>query len=376
MFFANGAVYATWAARIPELRDQVGADVGTLGLILGIAGALGLTGSLIAGFTVDRFGSRANIVVAGMVLCGALIAVGTSASPLVLGAALATLSLADTLTDVSMNVQGAQISARRRRPVVNRLHGVWSLGAMTGGVLATLAAGRGISLGAHMALVAVVLVAIVALAGLRLLRQDDRLLETARDGRERRSGVWLALALLTTLGLLGTLVETIPSDWSALRLTDDLGAAPDVAGLAFVAFTASMLTGRLAGDFVVERVGAQRVLALAPIISGLGLAMATLGSSVVVSLGGFAAAGLGASVLFPLIYARAATTPGVNPGRGLAFMTAGQRSVTLLGPVLVGFLANQDAISVGQAVACLVLPASLALVIIGARDARRRPAVS
>jgi hypothetical protein len=39
----------------------------------------------------------------------------------------------DVLVDISMNLQGSWISARRHTPVMNRLHGTWSLGAFTGG---------------------------------------------------------------------------------------------------------------------------------------------------------------------------------------------------------------------------------------------------
>lgn len=371
MFLVNGAVYGTWAARMPELRDQVATDVGTLGLILGLAGAIGLLGSLAAGLTVDRFGSRANIVVAGTLMCAALVPIGVTGSVWVLAAGLATLSLADTVTDVGMNLQGAQISARRRRPVVNRLHGMWSLGAVSGGVTGAVAAGWGVGLGAHFGLMALVLMAAVAAAGLRLLPHDDQLPESGAGNGRRWTTAGSSLALLGALGFLGTIVEIIPSDWSALRLADDLGAAPDTAGAAFVAFSASMLAGRLIGDFVVEHIGPHRVMVAAPVVCGLGLAAATLAPTVVVSLTGFAVAGLGASVLFPLIYARAATTPGVNPGRGLAFMTAGQKSAILLAPVAVGFLADRDALGVGQAIACLVLPAAAALLAVGARDGPR-----
>ena len=40
----------------------------------------------------------------------------------------------DIFIDVAMNVQGSALSARRHAPVMNRLHGLWSLGSVAGGV--------------------------------------------------------------------------------------------------------------------------------------------------------------------------------------------------------------------------------------------------
>ena len=364
MFFNNGVVYASWAPRIPELRDQVNVSVGTLGLILGFAGAVGLVGSWLSSFSVDRFGSRWITVICGVILSATLALAGATTSALVLALALAILSATDVLVDVGMNLQGAQISARRTRPVMNRLHALWSVGTVLGSLLAFRISGAGISLRTHLGVVAVVMVANVCIAAFGLLRRDDPLVEgTPGNGNADLSNVG-ALALLTSLGFLAISVEIIPSDWSALRLTDDLGATPSTASLAFVAFVSGMTTGRLFGDFVVHWIGDRIVLLAAAALSAFGLALATLGPNVTTALIGFVIAGLGGSVIFPQIYARAAQTPGVNPGRGLAFMTVGQRSATLMVPLVVGILANSPSISVGQAVAIMAIPAATGLLLI------------
>ena len=75
------------------------------------------------------------------------------------------MSAADGIVDVAMNLQGSWLSARRHAPVMNRLHGLWSLGAMAGGVVAAQAAALGVSLEVHLVTVAVLLATAVVFVG-------------------------------------------------------------------------------------------------------------------------------------------------------------------------------------------------------------------
>ena len=51
-------------------------------------------------------------------------------------------------------------SARRRTPVMNRLHGLWSLGGVTGGIATVLVNRADISVQVHLAVVTVALLAV------------------------------------------------------------------------------------------------------------------------------------------------------------------------------------------------------------------------
>ena len=101
-------------------------------------------------------------------------------------------------------------------------------------------------------------------------------------------------------------------------------------------------------------------------IAGLGLqAAASLRSlvpNVAVSIAGFLVAGLGTSVLFPQLYDRAARSPG-PPGSGFASMLIGQRGAGLLTPLMVGALADTEALGVGQAMAIVTVPAAVVVLL-------------
>ena len=73
MFFVNGATFASWSPRLPELQDALGISDAALGLTLLGSGVGGLIASSFSGWLVDHRGSRTMTVVtsAALSLCAA-----------------------------------------------------------------------------------------------------------------------------------------------------------------------------------------------------------------------------------------------------------------------------------------------------------------
>ncbi len=357
-FFVNGFVYGTWIPRLPEVRDRVGISIGALGVVLTIGAVAGIVGSFLTGPVIARFGTRRVVVVGTVLSIGSLPLIGSSTSPVVLTVGLFGLLFFDVFIDVGMNVQGSLLSARRHTPVMNRLHGLWSLGTVIGGLVTAMVAGAGIAVPAHLTIVAVVMLAVVGFVAGGLLPVDEPHHphdERADRGRLRvtRSGV-----LLLFSGVCAMAMEISAADWAAFRLNDDLMSSARVAAGAFVAFTIGMTSGRLGGDWVQVRLGAVRMVRFAALVAGSGMLLATLVPNEAVALAGYLVAGLGTSVMFPQLYDTAAKAPG-PPGSGFTSMLLGQRGGALLVPLVVGTLANTAALNVGQAVAIVALPSAM-----------------
>src|SRR4051794_10048175 len=107
-FIGSGFAFASWAARIPQLRDRLELDPATLGLVLFAVAAGSLFALPLSGPVVTRVGS-ARTVMAMAVLLGVgvcTVAVGSVAGvvPVVVGLFL--LGFANGAWDVAMNVQG------------------------------------------------------------------------------------------------------------------------------------------------------------------------------------------------------------------------------------------------------------------------------
>lgn len=361
-FFANGTVYATVIPRLPDIRERVDISIGALGLVLTLGSVASLLGTLLTARVIARLGSRRVMIYGAMCSIGFLPVIGFATSPIPLVVALFGLLFFDIFIDVAMNMQGSVLSARRHTPVMNRLHGLWSLGSVSGGVITVLTLRAGISTPVHLCGMAILLAGALLFVAPGLLRRDEApeldavAPQVGHAHRHRAFG--LASMLLAVGGATAMTIEVTNGDWASFRLGDDLGATPGVAGLAFLAFTSGMTVGRLSGDWVQVRVGPATLFRLAAVISGVGSALATLVPNQAVSIGGFLVAGLGTSVLFPQLYDRAAKWPG-TPGSGFASMLIGQRGAGLLVPLIVGSLANTEALGVGDAMAIVVLPAVL-----------------
>lgn len=360
MFFTNGAVYANWIARLPEVQTRTGLSLGGVGVLLAAAGVTGTLASVGAGGVVDRLGSRRVTVAAGIALVIMFPVIGTTTSPWVLGGVLMVIALCDTFTDIGMNIQAAQVDDARPKPVINRIHGVWSIGTLAGGLLASALAEAGVALWLHLSLAAVVLLGAVLFASRSLLTEDVADEANSAAPPAVRGGVALTLVMLLAVGWMAIVIEIVPAEWSTLRLSRDLLTSPGTAGLGFVAFVSGMVVGRMTGDEAMHVLGVRPVMMAGVVLSVTGSLFAAVMDSTPAVFTGFAVAGLGTSVVYPQLYARVTRIPGMSAGRGLGFMSTGMRFGVLVTPIATGALA--DRFDVGTAIAIVVAIAGVILI--------------
>ena len=129
-FFVNGAMTASFIARAPQIRDRIGVSVEEFGLLLTVTAVFGLLGSFVAGRVIHAGTTRRVLQAGAVVMVLSLPIIGAARSPALWLAGMFAYMFVDVLVDISMNLQGSWISARRHTPVMNRLHGVWSLGTL------------------------------------------------------------------------------------------------------------------------------------------------------------------------------------------------------------------------------------------------------
>jgi MFS family permease len=371
-FFLNAVFYATLVPRLPEVKADLGLSNSSLGAALAAVPLGALVAGLFSAALIRRFTS-ARVATSGLVLLGVLLS-GVAVAPNwpALAAILLVAGGLDAVIDVAQNAHGLRVQRLYRRSILNGFHGVWSIGAVSGGLLGSAAAGLGIPLGVHLGATAIVFGALAVLAYRAMLPGDDHAdLDEAADGDDRvpaetrangRRGAVLALAALGVLATCGAFVEDAGASWSALYLRTELAAGAATAGLGFVALQGAMTLGRLTGDRVVDRFGQRRVVQVggAVIAAGMGLALAF--PSVPATLAGFALAGLGVATLIPAVYHAADELPGLRRGTGLAVINWLLRIGFLLSPLLIGVLA--DATSLRVALLAVVL-AGLGALLLG-----------
>ena len=365
-FFVNGAMTASFIARAPQIRDRIGVTVDKFGLLLTVSAIVGLIGSLVAGRIVHAATTRRVLQVGAVVMVLSLPVIGLARSPAVWLIGMFTYLFVDVLVDISMNLQGSWISARRHTPVMNRLHGLWSLGIFAGGLGAVAANAAGLSTFTHLVIVAAVMAVALVFVTRNLLPDDeeghgDAAIPPPPPSATRRARL-APIILVVFAGMFAVITEVTGGDWAAFRLADDFDAAAALASLAFVAYTVGMTSMRFGGDWLQLRLGRIGLHRLSVGLVLGGFAVASLVPNEAASIVGFLLVGLGVATFLPKLYDDAARLPG-RRGAGLGAMTAGMRVAYLITPVAVGALAATS-LSVGEAIAIFTLPATIGLVIV------------
>lgn len=340
LFFTNGAAFASWAPRIPELADRIDVDLAGLGLTLLMMSVGGLAGTFLAGRLIDRIGSR-RVAVWGSVLSSLAVAsISLARTPVALGAILLVIGVSDVNADLGMNAQAVSVQVRGAS-AINRLHGLWSVGTVVGGVLGAAAAGVGISLEVHLTIVAALLATVAWRARHHL---SEERAPSHQDSDE--PGSLRPLVLLGLLGLGAAVLESPGNEWSATFVDDSFDVSAATAALGFVAYTAGMTVSRLAGDSIASRWGDARGFTGSLPVAALGWAAVVFSPVPWVAIAGFGVAGMGTGMIFPQLYAAGASGTLVSQGRGLGAMSFGARIGFLLVTPSVGLLGSQIGLDV------------------------------
>ncbi len=401
VFFAvDGFIFASWAVRIPAVKATVGASPAALGIAL-----LGASGGAIATMTLTgalcrRLGSARVVVAGGAWLSLALLLPALARSAPALGLALVVFGIGYGGLNVAMNSLAVDLVAAARRPIMPSFHAAWSLGGLAGSALGGLAA-PALSPLAHFSLVCLLGLAVTAVCGRVILAtplppahespgheapaagvqppgealpaveiageraQNEGVLRPATP--REHAGVWRTVLLLGVIALCSTYGEGAISDWGALHLHVDLGAAAGLAAAGYASFALAEAAGRLAGNWLLARFGQTRVLVYGGLVTCAGMLAAALSPVLPLALAGFALAGLGVANAFPTAMTRVGLLAGPN---GVATASTLGYAGFLLGPPIIGFLAT--ALSLRVALTTVSLLAVLAIVLARAASAESR----
>lgn len=378
-FFVNAVLYANVVPRLPEVKSALDLSNSSLGAAIAAMPLGALVAGLSAAPLMRRFGS-ARVATSGLVVL-ALGVFGVAVAPNwgVLAAAFLVAGALDAIVDVAQNAHGLRVQRLYQRSILNAFHGIWSIGAVAGGLLGSAAAGLDLPLVWHLGSVAV-LFSVVALVTYRMMLPgaDDSDREepaeaaeaypTASPGRSARRAALPALAVLGVLAACGAFVEDAGASWSALYLRTEIGATAAVAGLGFVALQVAMTIGRLTGDRVVDRYGQRRVARVGGVLVAVGLGLTLAVPSLTTTLVGFALAGLGVATLIPAVYHAADELPGLASGSGLTAINWLLRIGFLVSPLLIGVLA--DLTSLRAALLAVVVAGVVTVLLSGALRGR------
>jgi predicted MFS family arabinose efflux permease len=374
-FLLTGVISASWASRVPAIKDGLGLSDGQFAIaLLGLeAGAV--LGLQLGGLVVPRTGSRRALSVSLLAFSCLLLGPTLAPSLLVLAVSLFSFAVLNSVVDVAMNAQGVAVGRFFDRPVLSGLHAMHSLGGVVGAGAGALAARLGITPPLHFLACAMVAVVIgLTVWPLLLPSRLDAKEEHSEDVADSTSGLrrWFSgwsvpIAFLGGLAFCFTLAEGAGLNWSAVYVADALGGTEALGAIGLGVFLGTVTLGRLVGDRFVSRLGAVRVFRAGAVLAGVGFGGALLVDTPVAGLVGLALLGAGISNALPIAIGAGGNAPGETPATAAARVSTLGYLGSFVGPVLVGGLASLHSLPVALGLPALFVLAAA----FGARAVRR-----
>lgn len=335
-FFLAGVCFASWASRIPDIKQFLYLSDGGLGAVL-LALPVGLLISLpFSGWLVTHFGSRQMVIPAAVSYALLLPLLGLVQHAWQLVTVLFFFGLVGNLLNIAMNTQAVSLEALYKRSIIASFHGIWSLAGFTGASVGNLMVNLHIAPFRHFIIISIAAFFITFLCFRNTLRQDintdsERPIFAKPDARLLKLGL-IAMCCMVCEGTM--------FDWSGVYFRKVVQAPQGLTLLGFNTFMGSMAGGRFIGDWLATRLGTKRMLQNAGIIIATGLSVAIIFPYVLTATAGFLLVGIGVSSVVPLVYGAAGRSKNFSPGVALAAVSTIGYLGFLAGPPMIGFIAE------------------------------------
>jgi MFS family permease len=337
LFFFMGICFASWAARIPDIQAKFQlseGELGTLLLCLPIGSMLGLP---IAGWSVHRFGSRSVILICSFAYAITLPLIGLAPSLWTIAPVLMGFGVLGNIMNISLNTQALGLENQYGKSILASFHGIWSMAGFTGAGVGAGMIFLNFSPAAHYVVVALLSAVMI------LLSQKFVINDKPAPGEE--SGLVLRKpdALLLRIGLisfLGMMAEGCMFDWSGVYFKKIVEAEPQYVSLGYVCFMGAMASGRFVTDKASNRFGKVPVLQVSGLLIFLGLLLSVVFPNLFTAAIGFLMVGAGVASIVPVSYGIAGRSKLYSPSVALALVSTISFFGFLVGPPLIGFVAE------------------------------------
>jgi fucose permease len=374
VFIASGLAFASWASRIPQVRDRLELDPSELGLVLLAIAAGSVIALPLSGVVVGHFGSQWTVRTTALLAAVAMAVVSlgylVGVVPVVIGLFLVGLGMGSW--DVAMNVQGALAERRLGRAIMPRFHAGFSVGTVVGALIGAGMVALSVPVTVHLLAVAVLVGVAVPLAVRGFLpdeveqdsSEDDAKSDSRSSGRKALHAWREPRTLLIGLFVLAfAFAEGVGNDWISIALIDGYGTSAAVGTLGFATFLAAMTAGRWFGPRSLDRYGRVIVIRVLTVMCFVGVLLFVFGTNVVIAFAGAVLWGVGLALGFPVGMSAGADEPAMAAPRVSVIASIGYCAF-LAGPPLIGFLG--DHFTVLRAVLAVAVLLAMAMMITGA----------
>ena len=343
MFFISGLCFASWASRIPAIKQYLHLSEAALGGVL-LAIPSGLMCSLpFIGWIIPKIGSRKLLIISITLYGILLVCIGTAQDVFQLVAWLFCYGFVGNAANIAFNTQAVAAERLYSKPIMATFHGIWSIAGFIGAGIAIFMIGNHIIPLHHFIFILILMVTGTIITA-RNLTDDSGNLQSGDTpvvlSIRERLRLMSPLLKLGIIAFCSMICEGAMVDWSGVYFKNVINAQAGWIGAGYFAFMSTMAAGRFIADRFAGKYGLKRTLQLSGLLTATGLLISVLFPQLFPSLFGFMLVGAGVSSVVPMIYSSAGKTPNMSPGVALAAVSTIGFSGLLIGPAIIGFIAG------------------------------------
>ncbi len=335
VFATINVIYGTWAIYIPRIKTSLGVDDGQLGWAIFFMACGTLSMILFAPKIIGRFGVGKTTAYGVFLFLFSFLIPFSASSYFWLCVGLYVAGAFSGLTDVAMNALVSEIEKKDSVHIMSANHGFFSMGGVFGAGIG------GMFLPSELVPIHHLMVVILVLFILNLLfvKNYHQIVFIKDNNIAFKLENFKPLLLLAIIAFFIMASEGAIVDWSALYLKNISGAKISWIGLGFTVFSAAMALGRFLGDGISHRFGSKLLILTGLTLSIIGFVFVLLVQPIIAIIG-FGLVGFGLSVIIPELFRLGSKTLHIDSSVSISFISGVGFFGFLVGPVLLGFMAE------------------------------------
>ena len=337
LFFIMAFSIGLWTIRIPTIRDQIQTDYLGIGYLMAIFAIGSIIAMLFANHMIAKSSSK-KILIYTSFLNWILWLPVPFVKDLSTFMCLAFLfGVCFGLFEICINLQATKIEAREKKSMMSGFHAFWSLGVLFGSFITSLFLQWEISILINILIYVIIMLPINIFFCFNL-KEDNKII---KDDKKNIFFIWPVLIfLLATISMANVLTEGSVDSWGALYMNDYIKVSGFQVGIATISFNIFMVVGRIYGDSIRDKIGVYYLFLSSMFLTIISLLILINFNTIISSILGFAALGLGTSSIIPMSYSLASKIKGVDSGVGITIISISVYGTFIGAPASLGLLAN------------------------------------
>lgn len=335
-YFCQGLAFSSWASRIPIIKDRLELTEAQLGTILLMLPVGQLLTMALSGKLVTKYGSSKVLKTAALLYATTLCTIGFAQNLYQLGAILFIFGIFGNMCNIAVNTQGVAAEKIYQKSIMSSFHGAWSIAGFTGALIGLLTMNTGIDTTPHF-------IIIFSLIVLNVFINSKHLIPGKAKETEKKSFFSKPDKSLVQLGIIGFFsmaTEGAMFDWSGVYFKEVVNTPENLVIVGYASFMIMMASGRFVGDYIISKIGRKKTLQISGILMFVGMMTSVIFPSFILCTLAFMLVGIGVACNVPTVYSLAGQNKKIPSGVALAMVSSISFLGFLLGPPLIGYIAE------------------------------------